>query len=323
MACPTAAGATALIRQYFVDGYYPSGERNANDSFIPSGSLMKAMLLHSGKKLNRRVFYNGSFYNLHDYPSINQGYGRVTLDNVLNFGPSEEAYASLFVRGGARPDDKYFVMLNATTPIHYYTILTHPEESSPLRVTMAYTDIPPGDSWTVAGVHVLTITVTDLDSAAHAGTVYTPLVAPFTSGNNVKMIDIPVAQLNTTYLITVEATFITEDQPYSLVVTGKVTKFVSTSNSTTNDVALDIESIGITTSLRVAMATLGAGCLALLIALYSIRRENSRIGRLVDKARKLQAPELFTDEDFFGADPDNPSTQNAVQRTAQRAPVPP
>lgn len=42
MATPGAAGALALIRQYYTGGWYPSGQGVAADSFTPSAALLKA-----------------------------------------------------------------------------------------------------------------------------------------------------------------------------------------------------------------------------------------------------------------------------------------
>jgi hypothetical protein len=45
MAAPAVAGHAVQLRQYLLDGYYPSGAPSLEDSFIPSGALMKAMLI--------------------------------------------------------------------------------------------------------------------------------------------------------------------------------------------------------------------------------------------------------------------------------------
>src|SRR5690606_5300370 len=42
MATPAIAGAAMLARQYYTDGYYPSGFPNPIDAFTPSGALVKA-----------------------------------------------------------------------------------------------------------------------------------------------------------------------------------------------------------------------------------------------------------------------------------------
>ena len=51
MATPVVAGVTALIRQYFVEGWYPNGMKNAADAFVPMGALLKAVLVNSGRRL--------------------------------------------------------------------------------------------------------------------------------------------------------------------------------------------------------------------------------------------------------------------------------
>ncbi|KAK9847309.1 hypothetical protein WJX84_004305 [Apatococcus fuscideae] len=45
MATPIAAGSATLVRQYFTDGWYPTGQPNASAAFAPSASLIKAVLI--------------------------------------------------------------------------------------------------------------------------------------------------------------------------------------------------------------------------------------------------------------------------------------
>ena len=45
MATPIVAGSLSLIRQYFTDGWYPSGAPQAASAFLPSAPLLKAVLL--------------------------------------------------------------------------------------------------------------------------------------------------------------------------------------------------------------------------------------------------------------------------------------
>lgn len=45
MAAPVVAGSLALVRQYFADGWYPSGAPQAASAFLPSAPLLKAVLL--------------------------------------------------------------------------------------------------------------------------------------------------------------------------------------------------------------------------------------------------------------------------------------
>ena len=72
MATPITAGSTALLRQYFTDGFHPTGSRNVGDEHTPSGPLMKAMLLNGTNT-------DGGFF------TNDIGWGRVWLENSLYF----------------------------------------------------------------------------------------------------------------------------------------------------------------------------------------------------------------------------------------------
>ncbi|MDP6418527.1 MAG: S8 family serine peptidase [Candidatus Krumholzibacteria bacterium] len=76
MACPAVAGSGALIRQYFEEGWYPSGSPQASDSLNPSGSLVKAMLLNSTRDMT----------GIDGYPGDLEGWGRLQLDWGIFFG---------------------------------------------------------------------------------------------------------------------------------------------------------------------------------------------------------------------------------------------
>jgi len=94
MATPGVAASVALIRQYFLEGYYPTGAANGANALTPSGALLGAMIMNSGRSLtgNLDVFNNqATIKSLANgvYPlSIYQGYGRIELDNVLYFSDS-------------------------------------------------------------------------------------------------------------------------------------------------------------------------------------------------------------------------------------------
>ena len=79
-ASPTLAGAVALVRQYFVEGFYPSGMRTAVDSRIPSAALLKAALIASARQV---PFTSSSVAE--PIPSYQQGFGRPVLDDALYF----------------------------------------------------------------------------------------------------------------------------------------------------------------------------------------------------------------------------------------------
>jgi len=85
---PTAAGMGILVRQYFTDGFYPSGQRNATDGFNPSAALIKAMMINGAQSLNGDVVDMrgqaiAAVAPIDPVPSIMQGWGRITLDESL------------------------------------------------------------------------------------------------------------------------------------------------------------------------------------------------------------------------------------------------
>jgi hypothetical protein len=120
MASPAAAGLGALVRQYYADGFYPSGVANGGDAFTPSAALVKATLVNSAREMT----------GASAIPSTCQGWGRILLDDALAFpGDSRQLWvhdeATGFNSGGTQ---------------HDFTFAVAAGES--LKVTLAWTDFP-------------------------------------------------------------------------------------------------------------------------------------------------------------------------------------
>ncbi|MEO0245539.1 MAG: S8 family serine peptidase [candidate division WOR-3 bacterium] len=75
MAAPACAGCAALVRQYYLEGYYPNGVKDPANSIYPSGALIKATLLLSTRDMTGVL----------GYPNYNEGWGRICLDDALYF----------------------------------------------------------------------------------------------------------------------------------------------------------------------------------------------------------------------------------------------
>jgi hypothetical protein len=121
-ASPAAAGFAALIRQYYMDGWYPTGSRNPADSFTPSGALLKATLIHSAVDMP----------NARPIPDRCQGWGRVQLEDALFFtGQARKLWvkddATPFATGSTGEDRTYRIQVSG---------------GEPLKVTLAWTDYP-------------------------------------------------------------------------------------------------------------------------------------------------------------------------------------
>ncbi|HUP59868.1 MAG TPA: S8 family serine peptidase [Thermoanaerobaculia bacterium] len=79
MACPTAAGGAALLRQYFADGFYPGGSKNLADTMNASSTLVKSALLNGTlHAMSSSTFGTADF-------SSRYGWGKIFLDNNLYF----------------------------------------------------------------------------------------------------------------------------------------------------------------------------------------------------------------------------------------------
>jgi hypothetical protein len=122
MACPGATGAAALIRQYFVDGFYPSGLATPADSMTPTGALIKSVLVNTCQDMT----------GVSGYPSDTEGWGRVVLDESLHFlGDSGRLWVADVRRANGL----------STGGVKSYTV----EVTSalrPLEITLAFTDYP-------------------------------------------------------------------------------------------------------------------------------------------------------------------------------------
>eukprot|EP00817_Percolomonadidae_sp_ATCC50343_P005548 CAMPEP_0117430754 /NCGR_PEP_ID=MMETSP0758-20121206/10307_1 /TAXON_ID=63605 /ORGANISM="Percolomonas cosmopolitus, Strain AE-1 (ATCC 50343)" /LENGTH=631 /DNA_ID=CAMNT_0005219117 /DNA_START=670 /DNA_END=2566 /DNA_ORIENTATION=- len=209
MATPLASGAVGLVRQYFVDGYYPSGHANAADSFEPSGPLMKAMMVHSAQPMEGTVMVNGQPQKLsQSYPNSQVGFGVVNLDSVFYFDDGERGSWNLSVH------DRVDAIKNTTHLYCYKT--TENVFGNPIRATLTWFDPPAAEN----ADHTL---INDLDLTAYVGGMYYPgnNVESGDSVNNVEQIRANAPTENTVVAILVSSKKMKDDhQMFSLVVLG-------------------------------------------------------------------------------------------------------
>lgn len=81
---PTLAGAAALVRQYYTDGFYPTGIATPSNQFTPSAALLKATLIASARRVPYRWTDLGA-ETAQPVPSYEQGFGFPVLDDALFF----------------------------------------------------------------------------------------------------------------------------------------------------------------------------------------------------------------------------------------------
>jgi hypothetical protein len=120
-ATPYAAAAGTLIRQYFSEGWYPSGTRTPEAGFTPSGALLKAVLVNSTTATS----------GISAYPSDSGGWGLVQLRNSLWFGNGPRRLRVWDIRNAnglsQREGRTYSVRVNSSTePFHVTLVWTEP-----------------------------------------------------------------------------------------------------------------------------------------------------------------------------------------------------
>jgi len=120
MACPAAAACGILVRQYFADGYYPTGSSVPGNAFLPSAALVKAVMINGAVDMTGGVAHR---------PNNDQGWGRVHLDN------------SLYIAGDTSKLNVLDDTNGLATGSEHDTLITINSNSVPLRITLDWTDV--------------------------------------------------------------------------------------------------------------------------------------------------------------------------------------
>jgi subtilisin-like proprotein convertase family protein len=127
MTAPGVSGMALLTRQYFMEGWYPTGVAVPGNGFTPTAALLKAMLVNSAVPISYDAEGNPI-----TVPSDEQGWGRVLLDNALYFpGDARGLWVADNAGGFTSPSD---------APVVYQ--LQMQDTGQPLKVTLAWTDYP-------------------------------------------------------------------------------------------------------------------------------------------------------------------------------------
>ena len=138
MSTPTVAGLAALVREYFVAGFYATGGRSPAQGFSPTGALVKAVLVDSAQAMG------GPSAG----PDFASGYGRIQLDATLAFTGSPFKL---------RVDDHREGLTTGSVVEHAYDV----SAGTPFRATLAWSDYPAALNAAAARVNELKLEVVD------------------------------------------------------------------------------------------------------------------------------------------------------------------
>ena len=154
MACPAATAATALIRQYFVDGFYPTGVANPADSLVPTGALLKAVLVNTCQDMTGVAA---------TIPNNTEGWGRIVLDESLHFSGDS---GRLWVADVRRANG----LVTGTQREFTVDVVS---AARPLEVTLAFTDFAGTVNAASAPVNDLSLVVIAPGGTQYRGNVFT------------------------------------------------------------------------------------------------------------------------------------------------------
>ncbi len=204
MSCPAGAAGEMLIRQYCMEGWYPTGVKTPANAFTPSGALLKAMAISSTDN------------DMTGLPIPNNvvGWGRMKVDNILYF-PGDAARTALVDQtDGLLTGDfiEYEVRVDGA--------------AVPLKITLCWFDKEGSPAAARQLVNDLNLTVTDPLNVTYTGNVFAGgQSVPGGAGDTLNVEE--CVRLNTpqagVYRIRVSAANIPfGPQPFALAISGQL-----------------------------------------------------------------------------------------------------
>ncbi|MEM3445382.1 MAG: S8 family serine peptidase [Thermoplasmata archaeon] len=147
MATPTAAGGAALVRQYYTEGWYPTGTKIPSNAIIPSASLIKATLIAGARKMTTNI------------PDNNQGWGIINLEDSLYFAGEPKKLRIVDNTNGISTGQSADYLYYVSAPI-------------PLRFVLVWTDYPGNPSAAKDIVNDLDLVVISPTNTTYLGNVF-------------------------------------------------------------------------------------------------------------------------------------------------------
>lgn len=181
MACPGATAAAALVRQYFMEGFHPTGVATPGNSMTPSNALMKAVMINTCRDMT----------GVGGYPNNTEGWGRVVLDDSLFFaGDNDKLWIEDQRRSGG--------ITTGQTRQYTLDVLSN---TRPLEITLCFTDYPGTVNASNPVVNNLNLTVTAPNGTVYRGNVFSggwsSAGGTYDAKNNVERVAVSAPQSGT------------------------------------------------------------------------------------------------------------------------------
>jgi len=206
MAAPAVSATALLARQYFTQGFYPSGAATPADIFTPSGALLKAVLVNSAVDM---VNNPGS-------PTNQEGWGRVQADESLYFTGESRRLVIRDIR-----NNQAGALSTGQTVFHAVNVDNSAET---LKVTLAYHDAPATLPASFAPVNRVHLEVIAPDATLYYGNNVTGgASSPGGSAdtlNNLQQVIVPAPATGVWTVLVVADAVNVGAQGYALAMTG-------------------------------------------------------------------------------------------------------
>lgn len=210
-ATPHAAGATALVRQYFMQGWYPSGSPKPGDAMTPSGALLKAVLINSTLDMT----------GIPGYPSDSEGWGLARLDRALFFAGAPRRLQLWDTRNATGL---------TTGDVRSHTVSVA-GSNQPLKIVLVWTEPPSAAGTNGGAINNLDLSVISPSGAeTYLGNVFGASGASATGGSTDLVNNSEVVLVNNPapgqWKVNVAAKLVAIGNPgqgYALVATGDIT----------------------------------------------------------------------------------------------------
>jgi uncharacterized repeat protein (TIGR01451 family) len=237
-ATPAMAGAAALVRQYYTEGWFPTGTKQGTNALTPTGALIKATLLNSTVDMTGITGFPGSVAG----PGLTnrEGWGLARLNNTL------------FFPGSAR-NLRVWDIHNAdglNTGESRTQQIAVASGAQPLKVTLVWADPPGAVGSDTPVVNNLNLTVTSPDGTqTFLGNVFaggfSSVGGTADAINNVEMVLIN-APATGVWSITVSAPAVNVGNPgqgFALVATADMSEsdLAITKNVTPNPIVIGVD----------------------------------------------------------------------------------
>lgn len=210
MATPHGAGAVLLVRQYYREGWYPTGAPDPGNSLNPSAALVKATLVSGADSMTGTGDPNPVDYT---WPNNNQGWGRINLSRSLYFTGDVNRLLARDITPGLNTGETY------EETVYVYS-------GTPVRFVLAWSDYPgtPGSSPVL--VNDLNLMVMNPNGTNYRGNNISNYNSQpggsFDNLNNIEVVNF-TDPVEGQYVITISGQDIPQGpQPFALVVNGNI-----------------------------------------------------------------------------------------------------